>query len=233
MRGWKLAVLAAGALLMIAGARTPVLADDGPTALIEELSREVPGFRPLAYLGPGQIIPLPADATIVISYFASCVRETITGGYIRIGQTASTVEGGRVETEQADCSVGEIEITTAQLGQAGSVVTRGEQDLPSRARVVATRTPLFLLAGGATLVVERLDQDEDRITRNTKAQADNQPASVDLAKGSRKLTPGGLYRVTARPRDGGGSEQSLVILIDRAATSGAEDVPVLRRLVRL
>jgi hypothetical protein len=61
------------------------------------------------YVRAGQVKRLGPDQTIVLSYRASCVRETITGGTIVIDTRQSEIKSGKVRRSgDKPCNVGRI-----------------------------------------------------------------------------------------------------------------------------
>ena len=59
------------------------------------------------YAHAGQVIRLSPGQTMVLSYGASCVRETITGGTVTIGTEQSEVRSGEVRRTQGGCGKAE------------------------------------------------------------------------------------------------------------------------------
>src|ERR1700730_7577973 len=59
-------------------------APSAPTgiAVVESLTGVPSGVEFMDYVRDGQVMRLDPDQTIVLSYMASCVRETITGGTV-------------------------------------------------------------------------------------------------------------------------------------------------------
>jgi hypothetical protein len=76
------------------------------------------------YVRAGQVKRLGPDQTIVLSYRASCVRETITGGTIVIDTRQSEIKSGKVRRSgDKPCNVGRI----GQLkGEEAGGRTRGQ-----------------------------------------------------------------------------------------------------------
>jgi len=79
-------------------------------ALVESLTSKLSDVAVMDYVHAGQVIRLDPDQTIVLSYGASCVRETITGGTVIIGTQQSEVKSGEVQrSKERRCDVGRIE----------------------------------------------------------------------------------------------------------------------------
>jgi hypothetical protein len=78
--GWAgLVTLALAGAVAVA---LPAAADPTGIALIESLTGNPSGVEVMDYVRAGQVIRLAPHQTIVLSYMASCVRETITGGTV-------------------------------------------------------------------------------------------------------------------------------------------------------
>jgi hypothetical protein len=74
--------------LALAGAvavASPAAADPTGIAVVETLTGNPSGVEFMDYVRAGQVIRLGPHQTIVLSYVASCVRETITGGTVTEG----------------------------------------------------------------------------------------------------------------------------------------------------
>lgn len=95
-----------------------------PVAMVEEVDNAPgAGVEILDYVYADQEIELGARGALVLSYFESCVRETISGGHVKVGARKSRVRGGRVRAERGACE-GETAIVTADASEAGGAVKR-------------------------------------------------------------------------------------------------------------
>jgi hypothetical protein len=95
-----------------------------PVAMVEEVDNAPDaGVEMLDYVYADQDIDLGARGALVLSYFESCVRETITGGRVKVGPRQSRVRGGRLRSERGACE-GETTIVTADASEAGGAVKR-------------------------------------------------------------------------------------------------------------
>jgi hypothetical protein len=93
-------------------------------ALVESLTGKLSDVVVMDYVRAGQVLQLGPDQTIVLSYGASCVRETITGGTIIIGTKQSEVKTGEVQrSKERRCDVGRIEQLKSE--EAGGRTFRG------------------------------------------------------------------------------------------------------------
>src|ERR1051325_1129482 len=121
--------LAAGLLsaaVALAQAKAPPAA-----AIVEDVDAKGKGAELLEYVDPGKRIDT-TGGTIVLSYLASCMRETITGGVITVGEQESKVEGGKGQRDKMTCD-GRLALNTEQASRAGVFVKRGANDGKGRA----------------------------------------------------------------------------------------------------
>jgi hypothetical protein len=102
-------------LVFAAGAASGAAADPLEVALVESLTGNLSDVAFMDYVHAGQVIRLGPQQTIVLSYMASCVRETITGGTITIGTQRSEVRSGDVQRSDGRCDLGRIEL----MGEPG------------------------------------------------------------------------------------------------------------------
>jgi hypothetical protein len=101
------------------------VADPIEVALIENLTGVSPGVESMDYVRTGQVIRLAPHQTIVLSYMSSCLRETITGGTVRVGTDWSEVHAGEVQRTRGQCDVGGKLVLTGAQSQIGGRVFRG------------------------------------------------------------------------------------------------------------
>jgi hypothetical protein len=105
------------AVLAFAGAvafASVAVANPSEVAVVESISGNSSGLEFMDYLHLGQVIRLSPRDTLVLSYKASCVRETITGGTVTVGLDRSQVQSGEVQRSIGRCSEGKSELTGAQ-----------------------------------------------------------------------------------------------------------------------
>lgn len=74
-----------------------------PTAIVDSVQGDT-GLAALQLLVPGTTVDLGRAARVRLAYFASCVHETVRGGRLRIGVTASLAVDGEIERVTADCA---------------------------------------------------------------------------------------------------------------------------------
>jgi hypothetical protein len=122
LREASFATLALAAL----GAMPPA-ASAAPIGVAVIESSNSPGLEFMDYVHIGQTIRLGRGETIVLSYFRSCVRETITGGIVTIGLEASEVQSGEVRRVRDKCGAGQM-VLTGSLSTIGGRAFRGPPD---------------------------------------------------------------------------------------------------------
>lgn len=207
--------LAAGLLAAPLLAPLPAAAA-GPTAVVEEVSEGAGGLAVFDFLEPGQVIELGPEATLVVGYLTSCVREFITGGRVTIGEAESLVTDGVLVREIVECRGGEALLSQSQAAASGVVVLRGEEDddLPFK---LYSLHPAFVFENPTqTVRITRLDRPQPSLTLAVVGN------SLDTGKIGIALTAGGTYRAEA----GGVRRQFKVVR--HARPSGA----LVSRLVR-
>ncbi len=212
---------AGGALCVLVVGVASTAAANEPVAIVEDISVDDASVELFDYLVPGQEIALAADASMVVSYFASCRREEITGGVTTIGDEKSTVVGGTLESALVQCDAGHLQLTDAQAAESGVLVLRrpppASGGLPEVALTIYATHPLFRVAGEAeVVVVTRLDRPDPPVRLPLAA------GRAELDKDTRGLKRGGLYHAMA-----GRSE--IVFRVDKYSRPG--DQPLLSRLV--
>ena len=197
-----------------------------PAALVDSISITVPGVAPMEYLPAGTTIDLGTGGLLVLDYLASCVREEITGGTIKIGTTQSAVDKGTVSRRRVECDGAELQITAVQSDRGGTVTYRsalnkGPDGLPLPDIILRSRAPFIAASQAGTIRIERLDAEEP--ARDIIAEGSGR-IGVDLARMPPLLSAGGLYRATAGAR-------SLVFRI--APDAGGAEMARLSRLLPL
>jgi hypothetical protein len=223
----EITACAAAALIVLAGARAVAAAE--PVALVEDLEGTVANLAPMDYLQSGRVLKLGGKDRLVLDYLGSCVRETVTGGTVTIGEKESRVAGGSVKREKVQCDGGKLLLSSDQAAKSGVVVFRAPPKAKPGGEAAVQRTlygvsPLIDLRGGGHLVIERLDRPEPKLELDIPAGQLLRGAFYDFAKANRALAPGGTYRAAANGR-------SLVFRIDPYAKPG--EAPIASRLLRL
>jgi hypothetical protein len=196
------------------------------TAMVEEASGEMQ-LAPFDYLTLGQKITLGAHDRLVIDYFASCVRETITGGSVIVGTSISKVRHGKVSREHVACDAKLMPKGSSAGSDAAVVVFRqppqpqADSGFGLRHRIYSL-CPLINLAGSQRVTIERLDQPQAPVTIDIAPDRLMSGGFYDFGAGSCDFAAGGTYRLTAGSR-------SLIFTVDAGAreTTG----PVLSRIL--
>jgi hypothetical protein len=220
-------MFASGVIAGCALLATPAIAAT-PVAMVEDVTGTTAGLEYLQYVDAGKVIKLGPSDKLVLDYFHSCARETITGGTVTVGTDASQVAGGTVSSERVVCDGGQLKLTVAQAKEGGVVVYRaapkaGEPDRVER--TVFGVSPIFDLGGPTTrLLVEEIDKPGRRIDLRLSEKDLVQGRFYDFARHGQRLLPGATYRATANRR-------SVVFKIDPTAAAGP--VALSGRLVQL
>ena len=210
----------------------PALAlEAGVDAIVEDLIGQVAGVEVFDYLAKGRKLTLSADTTITLGYLRSCVRETLRGGSVVIGESESIVaEGARVERSKSACDGARLILTAEQAGKSGAMVFRAPTDasgrkiMPEPDLILHGRSPLVDAVGATTLTIERLDVDGERWEIDLSAQAKLNGRMFDCAQAGISLSPSGFYRVAT-------AKKQIVVRIHPFAAAGPG--PAVSRLIRL
>lgn len=198
-----------------------------PVAVVEDVKGKPSGVEFMDYVVPGKVIRLGPNDSIVLGYLASCWRETITGGTVRVGAEQSMVHDGQIERVKVDCDGGGKRSADQKTREGAATVFRGMAASRSGALPQVTiygLSPILELKGPGKLVLERLDQQGERHEITVGKKALLRGKFYDFAKARKSLTAGASY--LARIGD-----QETIFSIDPAAKPGA--TPVVGRLVRL
>ncbi|WP_119417747.1 hypothetical protein [Desertibaculum subflavum] len=154
---------AAAIALALAALAVPVtsLAQGRPAAMVEEV-KNAPGagVEFTDYVFPGQRIQLGPRGELKLSYLASCRSETIRGGTVTIGESQSSVAGGRVEGAEKPCDTKRF-TASVQTAEAGAGVKRLTPfDSKSWAEVaLASPRPIFRWEGKGNASIRILDEN--------------------------------------------------------------------------
>jgi hypothetical protein len=192
----------------------------GPSAIVEEVSYETGDLLAFDYLFAGREIAVPTGQRLVIGYLSSCVRETVTGGTIRIGVKQS--EGDAAIAREAMSCAGAAAVAGADASATAltAIFRGGDKEVVSGDRPVNSTLPVFLAPHNAsTLSVSRLDADGPEV------QLDVSGGVVDMAAaGAAPLQPAGVYFASAG---------TAFVEFAVSATAQATGGPATPRLVRL
>jgi hypothetical protein len=189
-------------------------------AIVEDISGESSGLMLMDFLANGDIVKLAAHETLVLGYFESCTRETITGGKITIGENGSTVTGGSVSREQTECDGGRMVLSMAESSASGVSVTRGQPANELRpAFSLHGTSPVVKVLSAKRVIFERVDVKGFVMIVPTGGNP-----ILDLAKLNLTLMPGATYRAKA-------GKASVIFEITSDAKPGA--LPVVTRFLQI
>jgi hypothetical protein len=191
--------LCAGVALAQQSERAPSLGT-AAAGLVEDI-QDAPnaGVALFDYVYPGQRIELGQSGTLVLSFFDSCVVETIRGGSVEVGPADSRVTGGQRQAEQVACDTSKP-VVSELTGEAGATITRVSPFIAANwaERVVATFQPIFKWEGvppGTPVVFRILYMDANPPQLVWQAQV-AQPA-VQYPADAPQLIVGGPFRAEA------------------------------------
>ncbi len=171
-----------------------------PVAIVEEINGNPPGVELMDYLDTGKVIELGPQDSIVVSYLSSCIRETISGGAVKIGVTESEALSGKIERTTVDCDASQMLQAVGQTNDSASLIVRGEnaptlKPAPAPEFIIYGLSPIFELNGSGTLVVARLDRKGEYFAVAVDPKQLLRGAFLDFADEGKSLTPGGVYGV--------------------------------------
>ena len=212
------AIAAAGLLMFASPARS-----QAPHAIVEDVQGNPAGVEFMDYVSAGKVIQLGPKDSIVLSYLKSCWRESITAGVVTVGTSRSEVQGGKITREKVACDGGKIQLTMAQADQSGGVVYRSTEEDTTPQITLYGLSPVIQVAGGGTLLIERIDRPGERHVVALKQNKAMRGSFVDLATKKKILAAGGIYRAKL-------GHQQIVFRIDPTAKEGQ---PIISRLVRI
>ena len=194
-------------------ASLPVGAQE-PTVIVEDVAN-IDSPQAFDYLQPGEQIDLTNGATVILGYLTSCLRETIVGGKVTIGERESEVTGGMVTQEYVECHGGSVNLTAQQAETSGVIVLRGGAG--DDAIVVYSLHPFFDFQSPISQVtIRRVDTYGKPIILTPSGR------TLDLKETGRSLVAGGTYDVEI-------AERIRTIAIPVYARAGG---PLVSRLVR-
>jgi hypothetical protein len=196
-----------------------------PAAIVEEVKGNVPGVEFMDYVSPGKVIKLGTTGSIVLSYLASCLRETITGGVVLVGTEQSKVDPmANVETTKVDCAGQRLQLSDSEASESAATTFRSVGNKPPAPQTIYGVSPVFETAGPGKLVIERTDLSgtRDEVVLDNASLVKGR--FYDMAKAGKSLMPGATYRAAFGSR-------SIDFKIAPLAKSG--DAPIVGRLLRL
>lgn len=168
---------------------------DEPAAIVEDVSNSTSGVQKMDMLNAGRVIELGKDATLTLGYLSSCVRETVTGGTVTIGEEKSKVEKGIRKAEEVDCDGGQVIKSSKQGAEvAGAVFRKGKasKPLPKSNWTLYSTNPFIRLSKPTKRIrIVRLDKEGEKPIDLAVSSL-----LIDLSKSGVKLDPGGLYAIS-------------------------------------
>lgn len=188
-----------------------------PTAIVDS-AVGVPGLHPFELLDAGTELTVATGARVRIAYFASCVHETISGGRLRVGVTASLVNGAKVERVTTRCAV-----PTGVTGLAGAPAALMLRDSAARDRIdlilrLGTTAPVLIGEPGSRVELKQLGMDTSSYRLRLKDR------TLSLAESGIYLEPGATYRVCS-------GDGCRTVHVDAAA--GSDAGTILERTIRI
>lgn len=194
-------------------------------AMVEDMTPERDDLLILDFLYPGDTVALGGGEMITIGYFASCAQEKITGGTVTVGQFASTVDGGSVETAYIDCDDQVVALADDQRQEVGTAVFRPGDPCDSLVPdlVIYDPSPLARIGADATNVVYVGACEAGAGAWKTVSPTDGR-GMVDFRAAGVALTPGQTYLLRA-------GDTTLTVLVSKLASPDSPSM--LSRLVPL
>jgi hypothetical protein len=114
----------------------PMAMQSGPTALpplhklgtdavaVVEASSPTAPVHQMDYVFAKQTIALGPKGTLTMSYLSGCLTEVVQGGTVTVGQKASTVAGGKMQSRATSGCKSANPIILASASEAGATVNR-------------------------------------------------------------------------------------------------------------
>lgn len=197
-RFFVLSVLLAG---FLAGGVTRAGADEKVAAALVEAVENAAnaGVGFMDYVYPGKVIELGNGGKLTLSYFDTCLTETITGGRVTVAKGASEVAGGQVSAKKFPCQRARM-VVTAETGEAGVTVSRvtpfAGQDWAEF--TVKTPEPVFkwrMAAGAISLKIMDMDAEPPKLIWQGQVQGGHFAYPADAPK----LKVGVPYQIQVSP----------------------------------
>mgnify|MGYP001259980460 CR=1 FL=1 len=221
--GIKLYLLSLAVLAMFFVFSSNSEAADTPSAIVEDVSGSTKSVQFMDYLIPGKQIEIGAGNRLIIGYLQSCIRESIIGGKVTIGQKQSVVLGGKVTRERVECDGGNLQNMTAKGSGSAVTVFRAKPGAPSnlpRSQITIYGTTPFVSLSTKVSEINVVRLDKKGRPLAVKVQG----TVSDFAKLNIQLSPGGLYRLKA-------GRKSIVFSVDPLAEE--KSISLLQRLIQL
>ncbi len=198
-----------------------------PAAIVEYVDSKSTEVEFMDYLPAGKVVQLAPNDKLVLGYLKSCWRETIVAGKVKVGVEQSEIEGGMVERTKVACNGGKMKLSREQAQKSGAMAFRAPPKKiagqPSEYTIYGL-SPVIEASTAGRLLIERLDQTDEKIDIDISGAQLMRGAFFDLAKIDKALTAGGTYSVSF-------AGQHAIFKVDPYAKPGAS--PIVGRLLRL
>lgn len=165
-----------------------------PVAMVEDIEPANTKIGILDFLDAGDVIQLDAQDKLILGYLESCIRETISGGKVTIGQSQSQVDGGKVDREKTECDGGGLSLAANEAVQSGAMAFRVADSKVESELTIHDTSPILLLPKGGKVVVKRIDQKGER--HKIRLEKSDSRVKLDLAEQGIELTPGAMYMLS-------------------------------------
>ncbi|MBI2585288.1 MAG: hypothetical protein HYW28_05365 [Rhodospirillales bacterium] len=182
------------------GALRATADDKAAVALVEAVENAAnAGVGFMDYVYPGKVIELGSGGKLALSYFDTCLTETIAGGRVTVAKGASDVAGGQVSAKKFPCQRARM-VVTAETGEAGATVSRvtpfAGQDWAEF--TVKTPEPVFkwrAAAGATALKVMDMDAEPPKLIWQGQVEGGHFAYPADAPK----LKVGVPYQIQVSP----------------------------------
>lgn len=207
---WRVGLLVLAGLLVLS---PNVYGQSAMSAIVEKTAGPPAPVETLDILSQGEEFQLAPGSIVTISYFVSCIRETISGGKVVVGREQSDVVDGQVKREGTECTPDVLKLSEEQLRDSAAFVFRQPPDkLP----------PLLLLTTKPVLVLFGADKATIESDGAPSIHLQLKDGIVDLSRIGIELVRGTEYRVTV-------GEDTRRFLV--AETASRDETSIVARLV--
>jgi hypothetical protein len=185
---------------LVTGANPATADEKVAVALVEAVENAAnAGVAFMDYVYPGKVIELGDGGRLTLSYFDTCLTETITGGRVTVAKGGSDVAGGQLNAKKFPCQRAQM-VVTAETGEAGATVSRvtpfAGQDWAEF--TVKSPEPVFkwrVAAGATALKVMDMDSDPPKLVWQGQVEGGHFAYPADAPK----LKVGVPYQIQVSP----------------------------------
>ena len=217
-----------GGLLAMLLILTAPAALGASVAIVEEVSADNLAVAEFEFLQSGQVIELPPQAQIVISYFRSCQRESIRGGRVTVGDGESQVDNGRIVRQQVDCEPAQLDqqqmaaskSAVAVFRKAPGAKTTSDAAVSRESRRIYGLSPVVLVSPGESWLEIR----EQNAPRKKPLRVKLKQSVTDLFRQDIQLQAGKRYLFSIGPH-------SVEVVVDPFAEAGP--LPLVSRWIKI